>query len=382
MTSIRLTHTALAIAVAAALTSGVAAAAEQTMPSVNTDVLTGQSGDTLKTVSHQEYENKGTIKNFGTIHLAIWSTLTNSGNIENIGSFTGESDASRLVNKASGTIHVNSDAFDVSLQNEGNVIVHGDSLSFVDRDLVVKTGSTIAGADGKRLKKISLRNESGERTAAAVEVEEGAVLEADVIEADSGRIGSVVKGKITGDVVNLQGSFINLYATAEIIGRDVTLTQIDQVSQDTDKKFDGGRITATEKLTLTSFSCYENTLISAPVIRAATNALTLMGETQFKDVERLELGSTMSVYDKATINGDNSIKEVVFIETTGANGPRIQQMQDSTIHIGTLTVNKSETMDGTLTTSNLVDKSKPAEDGRVAFVVDNVNIADGAALTV
>lgn len=66
MTSIRLTHTALAIAVAAALTSGVAAAAEQTMPSVNTDVLTGQSGDTLKTVSHQEYENKGTIKNFGT----------------------------------------------------------------------------------------------------------------------------------------------------------------------------------------------------------------------------------------------------------------------------------------------------------------------------
>lgn len=59
MTSIRLTHTALAIAVAAALTSGVAAAAEQTMPSVNTDVLTGQSGDTLKTVSHQEYENKG-----------------------------------------------------------------------------------------------------------------------------------------------------------------------------------------------------------------------------------------------------------------------------------------------------------------------------------
>ena len=96
MTSIRLTHTALAIAVAAALTSGVAAAAEQTMPSVNTDVLTGQSGDTLKTVSHQEYENKGTIKNFGTIHLAIWSTLTNSGNIENIGSFTGESDASRL----------------------------------------------------------------------------------------------------------------------------------------------------------------------------------------------------------------------------------------------------------------------------------------------
>lgn len=36
MTSIR-----LAIAVAAALTSGVAAAAEQTMPSVNTDVLTG-----------------------------------------------------------------------------------------------------------------------------------------------------------------------------------------------------------------------------------------------------------------------------------------------------------------------------------------------------
>lgn len=58
MTSIRLTHTALAIAVAAALTSGVAAAAEQTMPSVNTDVLTGQSGDTLKTVSHQEYENK------------------------------------------------------------------------------------------------------------------------------------------------------------------------------------------------------------------------------------------------------------------------------------------------------------------------------------
>ena len=226
MTSIRLTHTALAIAVAAALTSGVAAAAEQTMPSVNTDVLTGQSGDTLKTVSHQEYENKGTIKNFGTIHLAIWSTLTNSGNIENIGSFTGESDASRLVNKASGTIHVNSDAFDVSLQNEGNVIVHGDSLSFVDRDLVVKTGSTIAGADGKRLKKISLRNESGERTAAAVEVEEGAVLEADVIEADSGRIGSVVKGKITGDVVNLQGSFINLYATAEIIGRDVTLTQM------------------------------------------------------------------------------------------------------------------------------------------------------------
>ncbi|MFQ8815074.1 MAG: hypothetical protein ACLR8J_03005 [Sutterella wadsworthensis] len=63
----------------------------------------------------------------------------------------------------------------------------------------------------------------------------------------------MVKGKITGDVVNLQGSFINLYATAEIIGRDVTLTQIDQVSQDTDKKFDGGRITATEKLTLTSF---------------------------------------------------------------------------------------------------------------------------------
>lgn len=53
MTSIRLTHTALAIAVAAALTSGVAAAAEQTMPSVNTDVLTGQSGDTLKTVSHR-----------------------------------------------------------------------------------------------------------------------------------------------------------------------------------------------------------------------------------------------------------------------------------------------------------------------------------------
>ena len=69
----------------------------------------------------------------------------------------------------------------------------------------------LIGADGKRLKKISLRNESGERTAAAVEVEEGAVLEADVIEADSGRIGSVVKGKITGDVVNLQGSFINLY---------------------------------------------------------------------------------------------------------------------------------------------------------------------------
>ena len=120
MTSIRLTHTALAIAVAAALTSGVAAAAEQTMPSVNTDVLTEQSGDTLKTVSHQEYENKGTIKNFGTIHLAIWSTLTNSGNIENIGSFTGESDASRLVNKASGTIHVNSDAFDVSLQGSSS----------------------------------------------------------------------------------------------------------------------------------------------------------------------------------------------------------------------------------------------------------------------
>ena len=71
MTSIRLTHTALAIAVAAALTSGVAAAAEQTMPSVNTDVLTGQSGDTLKTVSHQEYENKGTIKNFGSVRISV-----------------------------------------------------------------------------------------------------------------------------------------------------------------------------------------------------------------------------------------------------------------------------------------------------------------------
>ena len=59
MTSIRLTHTALAIAVAAALTSGVAAAAEQTMPSVNTDVLTGQSGDTLKTgVRKQGYDQE------------------------------------------------------------------------------------------------------------------------------------------------------------------------------------------------------------------------------------------------------------------------------------------------------------------------------------
>lgn len=66
MTSIRFTQTALAIAVAATLTSGVAAAAEQTMPSVNDNVLTGQAGDTLKTVSHQEYENKGTIKDFGT----------------------------------------------------------------------------------------------------------------------------------------------------------------------------------------------------------------------------------------------------------------------------------------------------------------------------
>ena len=35
MTSIRFTQTALAIAVAATLTSGVAAAAEQTMPFVN-----------------------------------------------------------------------------------------------------------------------------------------------------------------------------------------------------------------------------------------------------------------------------------------------------------------------------------------------------------
>ena len=248
MTSIRFTQTALAIAVAATLTSGVAAAAEQPMPSANDNVLTGQAGDTLKTASNKNYENKGTIKDFGTIHLAICSTLTNLGNIENIGRFTGESDASRLVNKASGTIHVNSNAFDVSLQNEGNVIVHGDSLSFVDRDLVVKTGSTIVGTDGKRLKKISLRNETGQRTAAAVEVEEGAVLEADVIEADSGRIGSVVKGKITGDVVKLQGSYINLYATAEIIGRDVTLTQIDQANNDTGNEFDGGRITATEKL--------------------------------------------------------------------------------------------------------------------------------------
>ena len=319
MTSIRFTQTALAIAVAATLTSGVAAAAVQTMPFVNNSVLTGQAGDTLKTVNNKTYENKGTIKDFGTIHLASWSTLTNSGNIENIDSFTGESDASKLVNEALGTIHVNSDAFDISLHNAGKVIVHGDSLSFVDRDLVVKTGSTIVGTDGKRLKKISLCNKAGERTAAAVKVEEGAVLEADVIEADSGRIGSEVKGRITGDVVNLQGSFINLYATAEIIGRDVTLTQIDQANNNTENKFDGGRITATEKLTLTSFSRYENTLISAPVIRAATYALTLLGETQFKDVERLELGSTMSVCDKATINGDNSIKEVVFILSSRPN---------------------------------------------------------------
>lgn len=59
MTSIRFTQTALAIAVAATLTSGVAAAAEQTMPFVNNNVLTGQAGDTLKTVSNKKYENKG-----------------------------------------------------------------------------------------------------------------------------------------------------------------------------------------------------------------------------------------------------------------------------------------------------------------------------------
>ena len=382
-----LTHTLIATAVASLFATPILASDFV----INQDIAAGHtqqgaSTDTIKTNNNnpaQHYTNAGTIQGYGILEIGDWRTLTNAeGGVIDVNHYTAEKDSSaaKLVNQ--GTVHVHESNFGVTLANAGTVLVNGDSLVLTNRNLIVKEGSVIKNAKtGERLKLIKVDHQ---RRVNSMTVEENGVLAADEIYINVNDQGFVLQGTLEGDKITVDGSYIRFAQTGLVTGRDVTLTQIDQVGEYGEVAERGGEIIATDKLTLTSFTRVEDLKITAPVIVAKTNAFCLQGNSTVSGLKHIELGSTMRlVGDDVKINDNDYIDEVVFLGKTNANnGARIQNERGKTLGIGKLVVNKTTNDKGQVVTSNLIDKSTSKTEGLTSFDIGVVDVAKDAKLTV
>ena len=346
----------------------------------------GTANDTIRTNNNnpaQHYKNAGTIIGYGTLEVGDWRTFTNdTSGVIDVGHYTAANDSSaaRLVNQ--GTVHVHEANFGLTLENAGTVLVDGDSLVLTNRNLIVKEGSVIRNAiTGDRLKLIKVDHQ---RRVGSMTVENKGVLAADEIYINVNDQGFVLKGTLEGDKITVDGSYINLYETGVVSGRDVTLTQIDQISNDPNKEQHGGTIIATEKLTFSSFVNTEDINITAPAVLAHNSSFNLDGKSSLSGVKHLELGSTMTINgDDVKINDNEFVDEVVFLGKTNANyGPRIQNNREKSLGIGKLTVNKVTNKNGEVITSDIIDKSTSNNEGLTSFDIGIIDVADDAKLAI
>ena len=342
----------------------------------------GTSNDTIKTDSDGNYPqrtNNGTITGYGTLKIEVDKTLVNKGVID-VGHYDGEKFTSKLDNQ--GTIYVHDSNFGATLVNSGKVLVDGDSLELTNRLLTIKEGSVIQNAKtGQRLKLIKVDHKD---STAWMQLEQNAVLTADEVVLNLSR-GFTLKGTIEGDKITVGGTYIDFAETGVISGRDVTLSQIDQINGEVGgNEKHGGSITATEKLTFLDFVNGEDIKITAPVILAHNNAFNLNGKSSLSGVKHLELGSTMTIDgDDVKINDNEFIDEVLFLGKTNANyGPRIQNKREQSLGIGNLTVNKVTNSKGEVITSDLIDQSTSKTEGLTSFDIGFIDVEKDAKLAI
>ena len=339
----------------------------------------GTSSDTIKTIANP-YTNKGTIKGYGKLEINVSQTLTNAqSGVIDVGQYTAGTDTPHAVLKNEGTVYVHEADFGLTLENAGTVLVDGDSLVLTNRLLKVKEGSVIKNANtGDRLKLIKVDHQ---KNVGYMSVGKNAVLAADEIYIDVyNNQGFGLSGTLEGDKITVDGSYIDFNETGEVIGRDVTLTQIDQKN----KEQHGGKIIATDKLTFTSTVLAEDINITAPVILAHHNVFRLYGKTTLSGVKHLELGSTMAIEgDDVKINDNEFVDEVVFLGKTDATyGPRIENIREKSLGIGKLTVNKVTNKNGEVITSDIIDKSTSNNEGLTSFDIGIIDVADDAKLAI
>lgn len=369
-----LEKSAIAVSIAAMM-SGYAYAANNLEITTATDLNTehiGQAGDVVVTkfqAHDKNATNSGTIRGYDSFTLQDWSKITNSGTID-VGDYLTVDNAksARIVNTAEGVVVTHKDTMGVIIENSGTVTAKTGKLSA--NGLVLHEGGRFQQENGQSLTEIKLPLDPA-HTTPTIQIDAGALLEADNIHLHSGVVGTILNGAIKGDTIRIEGSYMNLSSTGSIEGRDVSITQVDQVNA----HLSGGRVAASEKLTFTSYMNLDGMVVDTPVLthKAAVN---IRGNSKFTNLTELNLGSTLSIYTDSEVFDNGFIRTVT---NRGSNGQtRIQLMGEKTdISIGEMIVEKHAGQN-----TRLVDKTSSAETGRTSFDIRQLTLEEGATLDI
>lgn len=350
-------------------------ASDVTLSSNTTENQTAASADDTIKVD-QSISSSGTISGFKALTITSGKTLTNTGTID-VGHY-GDSSVTDATLDNQGSIAVKDTKFELNLVNSGKITSTNSSLEF--NRATFKKGSEIVDTNGNQLKKIAINYLGKDATV----VESGAELKADDISITHAKA-LTVDGSILGDNINIGScSEINLTQNAYISGNNVTIENfITQNPGTNPAKPSGGTIKAAQKLVLSSNVYLKDIVLDAPSISAAGSAY-ITGNSELKNVQRLEIGNTLTLADASHVE-NNYIPEVVLQAMTVNNAkeaPRLQLEGTQPLSIGTLIVGKSTTTSGTVFSGKIVDKMTSGESGSTSFSVDNVIVEDGAKLSV
>lgn len=334
------------------------------------------AGDTIHFRDDKDHVivNNGSIAGKGMLSIQTRDRLENNGTID-VGHYAAGS-AGKLVNNQSGTVYVNDGNFGAYLDNSGTVISRTGSLTLTNQLFSARAGSSIRQEDGSRLDSFRFENTQG--GIGSPQIDAGAIVEADSVYFDVADQGLILDGALKGDDVTVKGSYIRMGADARIEGRQVTLTQIDQLSG-SEPQLGGGTISVTERLVFTNYVNVKDMAISSPEI-TFTGAANLRGTTSLSNVRTISTASTLSFYDGMHTQ-DGRIENLILQPVqNAANGPRLQLIGTEGVTIGHLTVGKATNSSGEAISSNLVDKMTSTDPGRSSFAVERATIESGAIL--
>ena len=311
------------------------------------------------------YTNNGTIEGEGTLEHQYIGQLINNGKID-VANYKGWGYASgAIVNNKTGIVNVRDGNLGMSINNSGVITSGTKSLNFSE-GLKVSQGSKILQSDEKStLDAITIGGNY-------FTVEEGATLKANKIVSNT-TTQDTISGAVLADEIEF--SKTTYITKGRLEGKAITL-------KETYAK-EGAVINASDKVSFNGFSEVKDSTLSSPIISNPNSALYLQGTSKVEGVQRFEIGSSLGIQSSdVRINENNRVEEVVFLAKEDGSKPSIYLEKEQNLSIGTLTVNKSVKEDGTVVTARLVDKTTPKNEGDTSFNVDNIQIKDGAILSI
>ena len=371
-------------AIVVALMTALASTAFATTTNITADIEKDYQG-TADDILHVQLPNQidsitnaCKIEGFGQLTINAWDKLVNeSQGVIDVGHYgisgEGSSYASVLENK--GTIYVNDDQFDLSLINSGSVVVKGDTLKLYNRYLVMQEGGSITQADSSILKRIEVDYQGN--AIANSEVKEGALLQAEEIYIDTGKVGLILDGDIKGSDITIKGSYTNVHATGSIVGDTVKIYST--INQSDGTNGGGGKFIANKEISFIKGGSVslKDAVVQSPVVNILSNSFNLYGSSQINGVQKLTINTTFSIWDQAGI--ENDFVDEVILDGSGTTAPRIQLIGDRSLTIDNLTVQKFESSSDS---AKLVDKMTVTDSGRSSFTVNNVTVLEGAKLDI